>query len=553
MARMMTKNFSLSVVFRLLVGLWIINPVLIKDVFSTLNGDEVCESETDYFLRKNQTSFLSESEFLSLDEKGYLYDYAEKYLIHHQPLLEKNLKRLLLLGAQGFCVTVGSLAGAPYFEVGREAGGDNTVLGWAIGITNTLATSGTGAWAFFHLAKGFEPQSSQEKVLVRRGRLPVPVHLTSHALGVAVAVPIGYMMTRYNSEKWLAGLSFVLDYGLKTKGYVSLFKDLKDNKDNITRFWGKNSKKETDLATEAIREALLHHLSNHSLPSVLTKTEKDRDQFIALLEQPENQDVSNYVKSLLSLTHAQNFIQDSPRTWKKGYPRTAFISALSLSAVMNIYHNGYCAYAAWKYLYDNPSFTIPMSAVSVLPTFMLEIQATMKVGGLLYDGAFHRFKGTPQPSLIQTVYPILSKVIPLACVTLGGVTAYVGRFMVIDVLQDSMPDTNYPLFFAVSGFLGPFLFASYANYSLLEDLSLAYARSFGQIRQKKLACLFQDIEKLMNVTRLAPVKDMKKFADQTSLQEILSTKEENPLSQSIDHQKNSESNSLLNKFKCTIL
>ena len=67
-----------------------------------------------------------------------------------------------------------------------------------------------------------------------------------------------------------------------------------------------------------------------------------------------------------------------------------------------------------------------------------------------------------------------------------------------------------------------FLFTSYANYSLVQDIILSYTRSYGKESKKKLSLLIQDIEKLINVLSLVSQKEMVKFLKNENIQNTLS-------------------------------
>jgi len=453
------------------------------------------------------------------EEESHLYSFIHKYLVQQESIPESKLKKILRSGAQGICVVLGSSAGVPYFQIARQAGGGNGILAWGMGITNTIATSGTGAWAYFNLLEGFDPQSDEEKILLQKSKLPLPGHLASHTLGLVVAVPTAYMASLYNTHKWLAGISYGLDYSLKTNGYLNFFKSLTAQESKVKScIGGSQENLELESYLQNIQQLLIHHLSRKTISALLTMSNEERDNFITSIYQEENLTVENYLKSMLSLNSSNPPSRETPDTWKKGYPKIAFVSGLSLSAVINIFHNGYCAYKGWEFLYENPNFDIPMAVITTIPIFILELQATIQTGRSLYDAAFYRISGDPQPSLLHSLYPKFSRVLPYLCIPLAGVTAYVGRFMVVDIIQEVLPQQEYSLFFAVGGFMGPFLFSAYTNYSLIEDLLLKYTRSFGENSKKKLALLIQGIEKLTKIISLTPKEEIKEFIEHPNIQ-----------------------------------
>jgi len=154
------------------------------------------------------------------DHGGHLYSYIQKYHVQQEDIPESKTKKVMRFGGQGIAIVLGGLAGISYFEVARKAGGDSAVLSWGIGITNTAATSGTGAWSYFNLLKGLGPQSKEEKILLHDSSLSMRGHLAAHGLGLVVAVPTAYMASLFNTHKWLVGISYLLDYSLKTSGYL---------------------------------------------------------------------------------------------------------------------------------------------------------------------------------------------------------------------------------------------------------------------------------------------------------------------------------------------
>ena len=256
---------------------------------------------------------------------------------------------------------------------------------------------------------------------------------------------------------------------------------------------GDQDSSDMDPSLSKTQQLLVHHLSQKVIPALLTMSDEERDQFIELVYREDNLKVKKYLETIFKICSSGSLEEETPDTWKKGYPKLALISGLSLSAVLNIFHNSICGYKAWEMVYDHPAFTIPMAALSTIPIFILELQATIGTGRLLYNAAFYRLTGKPQPSLFNTLYPTFSRVLPLACIPLAAITAYVGRYMVMDILQEVLPREGPRLFFAIGGFMGPFLFAAYANHTLIQDLLLSYMRSFGETSQKKLADLTQNI------------------------------------------------------------
>lgn len=456
-------------------------------------------------------------------EDSYLYSFIQKYLVNKEEIPEAQLNKILRRSIKGVSVVLGGLAGIPYFAVGRDAGGDNEIVSWSVGLTNTVAISGIGSWSYFNLVKGLDPQSSEEKALLRKRKFTLPAHLASHALGLVVAVPTGYMAAKYNTYKWLALISFGTDYTLKTNGFLTLLNHITAPGSRIKKCSLLKDKEESETEASVLdtQQLIINHLSKKTIPTLLTMREEEREELIASLYQANNQTVENYLNSLLSLTYSGVSPLETPETWKNGYPRTAFVSALSSSAFINIIHNSVCAYAAWGMLYDNPVFDVPMTALSTLPIFMLELNATIKTGRSLYDTVFYRVAGAPQPSLEHTLYPKLMRVAPVVSVALAGVTAYVGRFMVEDILTGVLPE-GVATFLTVGGVLGPFLFASYANYSLMKDLLVGYTQSYGEEPKKKLALLTQDVEKLTQVISVTKPAEMKKFLGNMNIQNTLS-------------------------------
>lgn len=503
---------------------------------------------------------VSEQELISLvedniiQENSPLYSFIQEYFLIKKEIPESHLKKILCTTVKGTSVLIGSLSGIPYFEVGRDAGGENEIMSWTIGITNTIAISGIGSWSYFNLLKGLDSHPPEEKTLIQKRKFSFPAYLAAHTLGIVVAVPTGYMASRYNTYKWLSLISFGTDYTLKTNGFLTLLDyitlpGLKNNK----YFLSNNREKKETEASILDKQLLVNHLSKNTIPTLITMSDKERENLIASLYQTNNLTVEDYLSSLLNLSYPSSSLIKTPKTWKKGYPRIAFVSALSTSAFVNIIHNFICSYEAWGMLYDKSAFDLPMAALTVIPIFMLELHATIKTGHALYDTAFYRISKKPQPSLEYLLYPKLMKAVPMLSIALAGVTAYVGRFMVDDILQDVLPQ-ELAIFLTVGGIAGPFLFASYANYSLMKDLLLSYTRNYGEDPKKKLSLLIQDIEKFIQLIELTKPEEFKKFLRNTSIQNILSLldREEIPDNQDLSSSEPSKKNSRF-RFSCEIL
>ena len=456
------------------------------------------------------------------EEKDQLYAFIQKYLVQHESIAESNLKKILRFSGQSIGAVLGSLAGIPYFEVGRKAGGQNEIIAWGTAGATTLTVSGTGAWSYFNLLKELDPQSLEEKNLLPKSKLVIPTHVVSHALGLISAVPTAYLAARFNTHKWLAVISYGLEYSLKTNGFLTLFSNVLPKETQSQQSLLAKNQTSKELSFLEIQPLLVNHLLKKTIPSIIAMQNEERNELLSLLYQEGNLTVENYLNSLLSLSTASQPLEEGPETWKRGYPRTAFVGVLSVSALINVVHNFHCAYEAWRMLYDYPPFIVPMAVLSVVPTFILELHATVKTGHAFYDSVFHRIAGTSSPTLAQSLYPKFMKALPVVCLSLAGVTAYVGRYMVLDVLQDVFP-REYSLFFSIGGALGPLLFASYANYSVVQDVVLSYTRSYGEDHQKKLALLVQDVEKLTQVMSLTKPEEMQKFLSNRSIQNVLPT------------------------------
>jgi hypothetical protein len=456
-------------------------------------------------------------------EESHLYSFIEKYLVKQEDISESKPRKVLRIGGLVFGVVFGSMAGIPYFTTAQNSAGSNEGARWVIGILNTVSISGTGAWSYFTLLKGLNPQSAEEKVLVKKSKLLIPLHITSHVLGLVSSVPNTYIIYLYNTQKWFAGITFFYDYSLGTNGYLVVLKKVVAQKSK-TRCCcccccrkKKPEDLEVSLPVHNTQKFLTHHISHTTIPALLAMPIDERDQFITSLYHKDNLRVENYLESLLYLSDQPPL--QTPDTWRKGHPKIVFISVLGLSAVVNLFHNGFCSYKTWKEIYNNPYFVIPMTIVSTVPIFLLEINATVVVGTSLYDSAFYLFSRTRlPPTLLHTLFPTTSIVMPFACIPLAAVSAYVGRYLVSKILVEILPDVAPRLTLVIGGFLGPFFFSAYTIYSLAQDLLLKYARSFGDITRKKFVRLVQDLEELSKVIDLAQKEEMEKFIAHPNIQ-----------------------------------
>lgn len=523
----------------------------INNAFAMLHEDASLSDDSVHHTVKTKKNEPPNVELITFalladeEEESLLYSFIEKYLVQRNNIPESTLKKALRSGGKGVGVVFGSLAGVPYFEVGKTAGGQNEVIAWGTAIATTLTVSGTGSWSYFNLLKGLDPQSLEEKNLLQKTRLIIPAHVASHALGLVSAVPTAYLAARFNTKKWLAVISYGLEYSLKTNGFLTLFTNILPKEDQVQNSLLTGAQVPKKFSFSEIQPLLANHLLKKTIPSIIAMQNQERDQLISLLYQKDNLTVENYLNSLLSLSPVNQALQETPDTWKKSYPRTAFVGVLSISALINVVHNFHCAYGAWRMLYDYPPFIVPMAALSIVPTFILELHATNKTGHAFYDSAIDCMAGTSSPTLAQSLYPKFMKALPVVCLSLAGVTAYVGRYMVLEVLHDILPH-EYSLFFSVGGVLGPFLFASYTNYSLIQDLVLSYTRSYGEVHQKKLALLVQDVEKLAKVISLTKPEEMQKFLINRNIQNAVSP---------LNKKEATESTPLIKKqrFKCGIM
>ena len=453
------------------------------------------------------------------------YFFIQKYLVQQEAFSEDQFKKGFRVSAKVMGGLLGGLAGVPFFAVGREAGGENGVIALGMGLSNTIAISGIGSWSYFNLLKGLDPQSPEEKNLIPKRNFQLPAHLLSHTLGLIVAVPTGYMAVRYNTHKWLAIISYGVDYSLKTNGFLTFYNSIASQKGKTTEQSLITNEEEKEYSSLDIQQNLVQHLSKKTIPTLLTMGEHERNEFISALYSDENMTVENYLNSLLSLAPS-NPPEDTPDSWKKGYPKKMFVGGISISPFINAIHNGYCAYAGWSSLYDNMYFTVPMAVLTTVPIFGLELKSTITTTSLLYDSAFYRISGHPQRSLEQTLYPKFTRALPFVCLSLAGITTYVGRFMVVDVLEDVLP-RDVSLFLAVAGFASPFIFASYANYSLVKDCLLGYTQSFGEGHKSSFVSLIQDIKKLASIIQLTNPQEIENFIKNPKIANILSTANNN--------------------------
>lgn len=508
----------------------------VKNVFSMIDEEDSLSSSPSHSpIRFSEIDDLPpglEIELISLgagredQSNSLLYSFIQKYLVQQERVPEHQSRKILRASAKGVCGLLGGLAGVPYFEVGREAGGGNGVIAWGVGLSNTVANSGIGSWSYLNLTNGLDSQSPEECALIPKSKLNLPAHLLSHALGLIVAVPTGYMAAKYNTYKWLAIISYGLDYSLKTNGFLTFYTSMISQKRKATAQSLIREQEEREYSCLNIQQTLMQHLSQKTIPTLLTMRDKERNELITSLYHEDNLTVESYLNSLLNLPSPHASHRETPDTWKKGYPKTILVSGLSISPFINAIHNGYCAYAGWKSLYDDMFFTIPMATLSTIPIFALELKSTITTTRLLYDAAFYRISGHPQLSLEQVLYPKFTRVLPLICLSLAGITSYVGRFMVIDILEDILP-REYSLFLSIAGFASPFIFASYVNYSLIKDCLLSYTQAYGEESKKKLALLIRDIKKLMGIIQLAKPEEVKSFFENQNIGNTLSAVNDN--------------------------
>ncbi|MDP3446209.1 MAG: hypothetical protein Q8T08_25390, partial [Ignavibacteria bacterium] len=72
-------------------------------------------------------------------EDSYLHSFIQKYLVEKEEIPESKLKKSLRIATKSVSVLLGGLSGIPYFAVGRDAGGENEIVSWGVGLTNTVA------------------------------------------------------------------------------------------------------------------------------------------------------------------------------------------------------------------------------------------------------------------------------------------------------------------------------------------------------------------------------------------------------------------------------
>lgn len=486
--------------------------------FSVLGTNQIVSTEAERenfyhvsFLKKKSqnsyielTSFITTADTADVNEKGNICSFIEKYHIHQENIPESQQNKIFRSIGQGVATILGSLAGIPYFEVAQAAGGKNEVFRWSLGITNMIATSGTGAWSFFNLLKGLNPQSDEERKILEETSLSMPSYISAHVLGLVVAVPTGYMAAIYNTHEWLAGISYLLDYSLKSSGYLDFFKRISERNKHKVGSAIEIGEYE-DPAFEEKRQRLIFQLSRQVTPSILVMSDENRNELFKQTHQ-NTKNAKEYLGLLLNISSSQ---EDYNEIWG----REAFINVLSLSAILNLFHNGVCSYNAWQKIYDDLLFVIPMAILSTIPIFVLEIQATRKIGSLLYNNISNQLLGNYQPSLLEALYPKCSKIIPFACIPLAAVTSYIGRFMVMDILKSVLPQEKLRLFFVIGGFMGPFLFTVYSNYSIANDMLIKYQRSFGDTSKKNLICFIEEIERIDKLLHFAKKEEIRTFIE----------------------------------------
>lgn len=187
----------------------------------TLEIDSTSEVFVNPLVGSNSIeSDLTES---TLDlEKSFIENYARKYIFNDQVVSESNSRR----NVRFFCKTLTSLlgitAGIPFLEAACDAAQGNRFLCVAFATGTGISYGLAATWVGLTLASKLDP-ISEEEAHFQKNKTSPQRHVTVNLLAVVASITDIYSVYKYNTVKWLAIPSFIVDYTFKSQGYYELF------------------------------------------------------------------------------------------------------------------------------------------------------------------------------------------------------------------------------------------------------------------------------------------------------------------------------------------
>ena len=454
-------------------------------------------------LENQETSIELENEPQNI---SLLLSYIKKHLIQKEPVLESCGKKYLRKSTPFISLLLGGITTSiPFFTIGYKAGRGNTALAYAVAVPYTISNSGSAVWGYFNVLKGFSEQCTPEEImLLKENKESRATKFAAHTISLFTPVPITYQVYRYNTHKWFALIVYGCLYCFDTLGLKAFFHEITSRYPRTPN----ENPTEKEKIIEKFRELVTSHLINKTIPTLLTLKEADRVLFYRSLKEMTTPE--QYLSTLLTLSEFQPPEIENPEDFKNGCPKKTFVRTISIMPFLTMLCNMYSGYRGWSLIFSSNYLVIPCTLLGVIPTFSLDLKATINTSKSLFDSVYHVLKGGASPSLDETLYPTFSKALPIASMGLGLVVAYVCQFVDYDILTDTF--SSIIAFILSSGSIVSCLFLStYTNLSIQKDLRLMYSRSWGSEDEKKLASFVQNVEKLSEIIGNAKREELEKL------------------------------------------
>jgi hypothetical protein len=449
---------------------------------------------------------------LTENERGEVNTYIKKYIIEKEEISESSQKKILRYLAKGGITLFAASSGIPYFDIGYQAGGNNVVIKYMSATLGSIVTSSGGLYFSLALTDHFQPVSDEERVIIKKNKLPLKLQIPAHIIGLLGSVPTGYATYKFNTIKWFFVMGAAFDYTLITTGFLDLFKAVNLGISKTKRLSPEQI--EENQYMEELNKNFIDPLENKFLKKFLTLPIDQ--QSIIYSDMYEGEDIlhrtpEKYLTKIMQIGATENSELINPYDTRCArYSKNIFVGGLALLPLLNTINNGYLGYKGWMLLTDNTPFSASIASFTALCLFALETRMINESANDLADKFFYKIKGIANPDLLGTIAPKYKTLAILGSIGLGAIAGNLNRFVVANTLTDLFPDE---LAYACSaiGFSVYTIIASNVNYQLLQDLYINCTKYCGSVATKKVITIFEDIQKLKNIIVSSTYGKIKQF------------------------------------------
>lgn len=420
------------------------------------------------------------SRLVPYSNQNPLWCACERILSKHEAQIEHPSRRFLRYIVSGLAVSLGSLAGIPFYTPTIEIFENFSGLGVFFGVTTVFVLGVSASWALLQNAQRLRPSLPDERIIFQASTTKrLLKHILSNGLGLMASIPLAYATFKYNTHKWFALIAFSAGYGFNTFGYYQIF-------GTFNQCFKRFQVPSEDQAS--LREAS-HLLQSESERALCTLYREDLVRYNVMCT------MSDHQKKLDALLRA---CEETRRIHHLNFYRSAYYSINALLGLLS------CANAAKDYLFAEEFFETELSlGVSAWILSIISVGAGLFLGfysidrttqrmlNALGEGRFTQYNRSViglhcgMLSYLALCLPILLT----ACASLGD--SYLSYQ---NVGESRLFAFRIPL--TLTTFLGNVIFHTFTMHQQINDASICILRCHPSNQTQSLVVLLSEANQI---------------------------------------------------------